>query len=157
MQQDKNFVIPSKVVPRPSETKFFPFNENKVCLTLFKRHGQSVTLFKKLQKPLKLGFCDTDWANLSDRKSITGYYFRLAEDNPMISWKSKKQNSVALSTYEAEFITTSLASQEPLYLRALLRTVIELVSLKHPTTIHCDNQSSIDLAKNSVIHQRLKH
>ena len=74
--------------------------------------NQSIT-FKKLQKPLKLeGFCDADWANLSDRKNVNRFCFRLAENNPMISWKSKKQNSVALSICEVEFIAISLASQE---------------------------------------------
>ena len=82
---------------------------------------------KKLQKPLKLeGFCDIDWDNLSDRKTVSKFCFRLAENNPMISWKSKKQNSVALSTCESEFITISLASQEALYVRALLKTMKEL-------------------------------
>ena len=56
-------------------------------------------IFKKSQKPLKLErFSDADWTNLSDRKSVNGFCFRLAENDPMISWKSKKQNSVALST-----------------------------------------------------------
>ena len=72
----------------------------------------------------------------------------------MISWKSKKQNSVALSTCEVEFITISLANQEALYLRALLKTMTELESLKHLTTIHCDNKSNIVLVKNPVVHQR---
>ena len=62
-----------------------------------------------------------------------------------------------MSTCEAEFITISLVSKEALYLRALLRTMTELESLKNPTTIHCDNQSSIVLAKNPVVHQRSKH
>ena len=76
-------------------------------------------IFKK-QKPLKLeGFCDADWANLSDRKSVSKFCFRLAENNPMISWKSKKQNSVTLLTCKVEFIAISLANQEALYLRAL--------------------------------------
>ena len=80
-----------------------------------------------MQKPWKLeGFCDTDWANLSDRKSVSGYCFRLAENNPMISWKSKKEDSVTLTTCEVEFITISLASLEAQYLRALLKTMIEL-------------------------------
>ena len=103
-----------------------------------------------MQKPLKLeGFCDANWANLSDRKSASGFYFRLAENNPMISCKSKKQNSVALSTCKVEFIAISLASQEALYHRALMRTMTELESLKNPITIH---QSCIVLAKNPVIH-----
>ena len=41
-------------------------------------------IFKKSQKLLKLGFCESDWANLSDRKSVGGFCFRLAENNPMI-------------------------------------------------------------------------
>ena len=113
-------------------------------------------IFKKLQKPLKLeGFGDLDWGNLGDRKSMSEFRFKLAENNPMISWKSKKQNSVTLSTCKAEFITISLASQEALYLRALLRTM-ELESLKNPTTNHCDNQSSIVLAKKSSRPSKIK-
>ena len=115
-------------------------------------------IFKKLQKPLKLEvFCDPDSANLNDSKSLSRFCFKLAENNPMISWKSKKQNSVILSTCKVEFIAISLASQEALYLRALLRTMTEIESLKNPRTIHCDNQSSIVLPKNPVVHQRLKH
>ena len=99
-------------------------------------------------KPLKLErLCYSDWGNLDDRKSICGFCFRLAENNQMISWKSKKQNSVALSTCKAEFIAISLGNQEALYFRALLRTMMEPESLKNPTTIHCDNQSSIVLTK----------
>ena len=56
-----------------------------------------------------------------------------------LDWKSKKEDSVASSTCEAEFIAISLASQEALYLRALLRTMMELESLKNLTIIHCDN------------------
>ena len=81
----------------------------------------------------------------------------MTESNPMISWKSKKQNSVALSTCIAEFIVISLVSQETLYDGALLRTMMELESLKNPTTIHWDNQSSFVLAKNPVVHHRSKH
>ena len=114
-------------------------------------------IFKKSQKPWKLeGFCDLDWRNLDDRKSVSRFCFRLAENNPMISWKSKKQNSVALSTCKVEFIAISLASQEALYLRALLRTMTELESLKNLTTIHCDNQSSIVLEKKSSCSSKIK-
>ena len=114
-------------------------------------------IFKKFQKSLKLeGFCYADWANLSDRKSMSRFCFRLAENNPIITWKFKKQNSVALLTYEAEFIAISLASEEALYLRGL-KIMTEPESFKNPTTIHCDNQSSIVSAKNPVVHQRLKH
>ena len=130
----------------------------KHVLRYLKGTINQLLIFKKSQQPLKLeGFCDADWANLSHRKSMSRFCFRLAENNPMISWKSKKQNSVTLSTCKAEFIAISITSQEILYLRALFRTMMKLESLKNPTTIHCDNQSSIVLAKNPVAHQRLKH
>ena len=64
---------------------------------------------------------------------------------------------VALSTCEAEFISLSLASQEALYLKALLGTIIKPGHVTCPTTIYCDNQPSILLAENPLIHQRSKH
>ena len=62
---DKVDLIESK----PSKTRFFPFNEGKTRLTLFKSIINQSLIFKKLQKPLKLeGFCDSNWCNLDDRK-----------------------------------------------------------------------------------------
>ena len=142
-------------VPRLSQDlaklNSFHLTKAKHVLRYLKGTINQSLIFKKSQKPLKLErFCDSDWSNLDDRKNVSGFCFRLAENNPMISWKSKKQNPVALSTCEAEFIAISLANQEALYLRTLLRTMTELESLKNPTTIHCDNQSSIVLAKEYI-------
>ena len=65
---------------------------------------QSV-IFTKSDEPVKLyGYCDADWASEVDRKSITGYAFRLTPRGPLISYKSRKQQSVALSTCEAEYM-----------------------------------------------------
>ena len=75
----------------------------------------------------------------------------------MVSWKYKKQNSVALSMCEEEFMAILLASQETVYLWMLLRTVTKLESFKQSTTIYSDNQSSIVSEKKTVIHQRSKH
>jgi hypothetical protein len=60
--------------------------------------------FGKSNVPLKLnGFCDSDWgASVADRRNLTGYYFQLSSTGPLISWKSRKQPTVALSTCEAE-------------------------------------------------------
>ena len=44
------------------------------------------------------GFCDSDWGASEDRRSITGYGFQLCSNGPLISWKSRKQQTVALST-----------------------------------------------------------
>ena len=59
--------------------------------------------FRKSVDNLSLSsFCDSDWRNSQDRKSITGYCFTLTNEGPLISWKYKNQQSVALSSCEAE-------------------------------------------------------
>ena len=74
--------------------------------------------FKKSVSPLNLeGFCDSDWgASTTDRRSITGYNFQLSSTGPLISWKSHKQQTVALSTCEAECVALANAVQEAKFL-----------------------------------------
>eukprot|EP00965_Chrysotila_dentata_P079422 2618698-Pleurochrysis_carterae.AAC.1 len=72
-----------------------------------------------------------------------------------ISWASKKQPSVALSSCEAEIIAASEATKEAIYLRSLLAD-LGLPATK-PTAISMDNKSAIDLAYNPEHHQRSKH
>lgn len=98
------------------------------------------------------GFVDSDWANDSDRKSYTGYVFKLS--GGPISWQSSKQNSTALSSTEAEYIGLCEASKEAVYLKNLLN---ELVGFDKPVTIFNDNQSAHKLATNPVFHKRSKH
>ncbi|KAG2857507.1 hypothetical protein PC114_g28481 [Phytophthora cactorum] len=66
------------------------------------------------------GYSDADWAgDLADRKSTSGYTFMLM--SAPVSWGSKKQSSVSLSTSEAEYIALSLAIQEGKWIHRLLR------------------------------------
>ncbi|GFO13970.1 retrovirus-related pol polyprotein from transposon tnt 1-94 [Plakobranchus ocellatus] len=66
-------------------------------------------IFRKSVDNLTLsGFSDSDWGNSGDRKSITGYCFKLSKEGPLISWKSKKQQSVALSSCEAEYMACNV-------------------------------------------------
>lgn len=68
------------------------------------------------------GYSGADWAaNKTDRRSTTGYCFSLTENGPVISWKSKKRQTVALSTCAAESMALAATSQESLYLVQLLR------------------------------------
>ncbi len=72
-----------------------------------------------------------------------------------VSWLSKKQAIVALSTSEAEYVALSLATQEAVWLRNLLSDLG--VSLDEPTALMEDNQGAIAIAKNPIAHARRKH
>jgi hypothetical protein len=99
-------------------------------------------------------FADADWANdRGDRRSITGSVAKLNGDP--VSWSSKKQRVVALSTCEAELYAESAAIQEVLWLRGLM----EELGLHTQTgsTVYGDNQSAIAVSENGVKGERTKH
>jgi hypothetical protein len=73
----------------------------------------------------------------------------------MVSWCSRKQSSVALSTTEAEYIALSMAVREAVWLHKLLTDLFD--HEMDPTTIHCDNQSCVKLSEHLVFHDRSKH
>ena len=101
-----------------------------------------------------VGYVDADWAgDKSDRKSNSGYLFKLGEGT--ISWLSKKQGSVALSSTEAEYIAAALASQELVWLRQLLSDLH--MPCTQSTTLYEDNQGCIKIACNEKISARTKH
>ena len=101
-----------------------------------------------------IGFADADWAgDVTDRRSTSGYVFCLSEG--AISWRSKKQDCVALSTAEAEYVALSSAGQESVWLRKLTAELGQVSS--HPMTIYEDNQSAISMRKNPQYHGRAKH
>ena len=105
-----------------------------------------------------VGYSDADWAgDTKDRKSTSGFVFTLG--GGPISWGSKKQTIVAVSTCEAEYISMSTASKEAVWLRRLVSDMLlDLVSTKlHPTLIHSDNQGAIALAQNESVNNRNKH
>ena len=62
-----------------------------------------------------IGFCDSDWGGcLDDMKSTSGYAFSLGSG--IISWASKKQQTMALPTAEADYISASLATSQTIWL-----------------------------------------
>lgn len=68
------------------------------------------------------GFADADWAGrVVSRKSTSDYVFQIR--TPTISWKSKIQSIVALSSTEAEFVSLSNAIQKSVWLRVLLKGI----------------------------------
>ena len=101
-----------------------------------------------------VGYSDADWAgDIDSRRSTTGYLFTIG--GVPVSWKSKKQATVALSTAEAEYMALSAATQEVSWLRKFLANFN--FSLSESTVIFEDNQGCIALAKNPVSHDRTKH
>lgn len=101
-----------------------------------------------------VGWTDSDWAgDIDTRRSVGGFVFDVAGSS--ITWSSKKQPTVALSTVEAEYMAASNATKEAIWLRTLL------ADLGHPqmsaTIIHADNQGCIALSRNPVAHSRAKH
>ena len=100
-------------------------------------------------------FADADWGNdKKDRKSITGWIAKLNGDP--ISWASKKQRTVALSTCEAELYAQSAAMQEVIWLRGIL-TELGL-HVQTGSRILGDNQSTIAISKKgNVKGERTKH
>ena len=101
-------------------------------------------------------YCDSDWAaDTRDRKSTTGYLIRLGAG--LISWKSCKQQSVSVSSTEAEYKALAKCLQELMWLRQLFDQMELGVRLPCPVVVNQDNQSAIHLAKCSGIKNRTKH
>ena len=102
-----------------------------------------------------VGYSDADWGgDLDDRKSTFGYVFLIS--GGAVSWRSKKQTCVALSTAEAEYIALASATQEALWMRRLSAELIGRPPAG-ATTIFEDNQSAISMTKNPQFHGRSKH
>ena len=100
------------------------------------------------------GYSDADWAgDITSRKSTSGYSFQLG--GGIISWRSKRQNIVALSLTEAEYAALTLASQEAIWLRGSLSSIGFKQSTA--TALREDNQGAIELSKNPIHHARTKH
>ncbi|KAG6471484.1 hypothetical protein ZIOFF_068926 [Zingiber officinale] len=91
--------------------------------------------------------------SLDDMKSTSGYCFSFG--SATFSWLSKKQQSVAQSSAEAEYISASVAISQAIWLRRILG------DLGHHqiegTVLYCDNKSAIAMAKNPVHHSRTRH
>ena len=100
------------------------------------------------------GFTDSDWGgDCDDRKSISAYVFCLGD--AAVSWKTKKQNSVALSSVEAEYMAMCQAAKEAVWLTGLLEDLG--IDLEAPPVVYGDNQGALALAQNPVFHPRSKH
>jgi len=99
------------------------------------------------------GYTDADGSMAEDRHAISGYAFLI--NGGTVSWSAKRQEIIALSTTEAEYVAITHAAKEALWLRSLIFQIfgIELT----PTTLFSDNKSAIKLTKDHMYHACMKH
>ena len=94
------------------------------------------------------GYSNADWAgNADDRKSTLGDCFYVG--NNLVSWMSKKQNSISLSTTEAKYIVVDSCCTQLLWMQKLL---LDYGICQEHLTIYYDNTSTINISKNPVQH-----
>lgn len=111
-------------------------------------------MYKNGEKSELFGFTDSDYAgDLDDRKSTSGYAFMMGSG--AVSWSSRKQSVVTLSTTEAEFVAANSCACQAVWLRQILAAL--QFKQEGATTIYCDKSSAIKLSKNPVLHGRSKH
>ena len=124
------------------------------CVIVFLRSMKDLWLtFGGRSKPAAEGFCDVDWGGQKHHHSISGYSFHMGAG--AISWSSKKQHVVVLSSTKAEYIAQMHMAKEVLWLCSFLQ---ELRSTPDdPLILNCDNQGVIALAKDNKFHTCTKH
>ena len=103
-----------------------------------------------------VGYRDADWgSDLDERKSTFGYAFLL--NDGAITWSSKKQLYIALSTMEAEYVACSATVQEAVWLRRFLQHLQIVMDAPNPVTIHCDSTTALAYAKDPKYYGKTKH
>lgn len=99
------------------------------------------------------GYTDADGSSQEHRHAISGYAFLI--DGGAVSWSSKKQELVTLSTAESEYVAATHAAKEALWLRRFIGEIFR--PFETPLTLYCDSQSAIALTKEGSYHARTKH
>jgi hypothetical protein len=119
------------------------------------KHTLQCGIFYEAKSQLQVyGYTDVDWAgNVSGRRSTSGFMFSFGSG--AVSWSSKKQPTIALSSTEVEYRGATIVACEVVWLQKLLSDLGQ--SVDAPVVICCDNISSILLANNLVYHARTKH
>uniref|UniRef100_A0A2N9FZX9 Integrase catalytic domain-containing protein n=1 Tax=Fagus sylvatica TaxID=28930 RepID=A0A2N9FZX9_FAGSY len=102
------------------------------------------------------GYSDADWASDKDeRKSTSGYAFILG--GGAVSWCSKKQSCIALSTMESEYVACSAAVQEAVWLRRFLQRLGVTAHAEDAVLLYSDSTSALAYAKDPKYHGKAKH
>nr|KYP69898.1 Retrovirus-related Pol polyprotein from transposon TNT 1-94 [Cajanus cajan] len=141
----------SRFMSSPIESHWFAA---KRILRYLKGTTELGIYYKKGENAKIVAYSNNDFAgDIDDRRSTSGFVFLFGSG--AISWSSKKQPVVTLSTTEAEYITTASCACQCIW----IQRVLEKLSLEEQknTLILCDNNSMIQLSKNPMFHGRSKH
>jgi len=109
--------------------------------------------FCQVKNSILHGYSDSDWAScVDDMKSTSGYCFSFG--SAIFLWSSKRQEVIAQSTVEAEYVAATAAVNQAIWIRKLM---VDLqMEQKKSTQILVDNQTAISIAKNPVFHGKTK-
>lgn len=111
-------------------------------------------MYRKDHNTSMIGYTDADWGNSkTDKKSIIDWIFKLAAGP--ISWFSKKQHTVAVSSTDAKTKALTDGIKEAIWLQTLSAKIQG--ASPNPIPLFCDNQSMLKAAKNPIYHEQLKH
>ncbi|XP_038875145.1 secreted RxLR effector protein 161-like [Benincasa hispida] len=136
----------SRFMESPTELHLFAA---KRILRYLKRTPDLGILYQKEENLNLVGFSDSDYAgDLNDRKSTLGYVFIFGSG--AISWSSKKQPIVTLSTTKAELVAATSCACQAIWLRNILENLH--YKQEEASIIHCDNTSTIKLSRNLALH-----
>ena len=105
------------------------------------------------QKMKLTGYTDADGSMAEDRHAISGYAFLI--HGGAVSWSTKRQEIVVLSTTEAEYVAITHAAKEILWLQSLISQLFDITL--DSTTLFSNNKSAIELTKDHQYHARTKH
>ena len=129
-------------------------NAVKELFKIFKGTMDYGLWYPKYQNFTLRAFIAADWErSVDDRKSTSGATFFLG--NCLVSWLSKKQSSISLSTAEAEYIVVASCCTQVIWIKRTLEDL--LVKYEDPIVISCDNTSAINISRNPVMHSKTKH
>jgi hypothetical protein len=110
--------------------------------------------FCQVKNSILHGYSDSDWASyVDDMRSTSCYCFSFG--SAIFSWSSKKQEVIAQSTIEAEYVAATVAVNQAIWIRKLMADL--QMEQKESTQILVDNQAAISIAKNPVFHGKTKH
>ncbi|KAK2449059.1 hypothetical protein QL285_008290 [Trifolium repens] len=136
-----------------SEPKVSHLNQVKRILKYVNGTCDYGMMYSHCEDSSLCGYCDADWAgSADDRKSTSGGCFFLGSN--LISWFSKKQNCVALSTAEAVYVAAGSSCTQLVWMKQMLK---EYDVEQDVITLYCDNLSAINISKNPVQHSKTKH